>query len=59
MNTGKMKNPANHTISRVLIRLGRRFVVVAGLPAAILKGVGAQEHPSPGYRLFVFFVFTP
>jgi hypothetical protein len=30
MNTGKMKNPANHRISRVLVRLDRRFVGVAG-----------------------------
>jgi integrase/recombinase XerD len=29
MNTGKIKNPDNHTISRVLIRLDRRFV---GMP---------------------------
>ncbi len=31
MDTSKMKNPANHTISRVLVRLEKRFVGVEAL----------------------------
>ena len=43
--------------NQLIIRDLKHSVGVAGLPAVNLKGVGAQEHPIPGYRLFILFVF--